>query len=492
MTLWNLLDVTKQNYKVISTVEAMIPTCLTLDSRTATSDAIFTAIKGFQTDGHKFIESAFTLGCRNFIIEDKTFVTEAIANCSNIAIVSNIREVLGLVAREIKHCPDKSLHMFGVTGTKGKTTVTTLLYHIIESIYKTSLFTTVAYKVADIAGDSERTTMEANLLQGYLRQGVDAGETHACVEVSSHAVTLSRVEAIDWDTGLFTSFSRDHLDLYGSMEAYFEAKLDFFRALNRSTKSGKKAFINMDDPKGVDVLATLDSSVTAYRISTKDESAEYYVSSWCYENAMMILNIKTPAGWKKFKVRLYGEVNVTNCALAIATSLERGVSSDQVQVALDTFEGVSGRFEMVLEKPFMAMVDYAHTPDSLEKLLVEARKLSSGKVILVFGCTGDRDQEKRPIMGRIASTMADSLFITNDDTYTENPESIVEMILAGVVVDCDYQVVYDRKEAIKQALDGAEAGDIVLFAGMGHEKVQILPEGKVTHNDRIEVLKWSH
>ncbi len=490
MTIWNILDATGENYKVIANCSSGTVNALTLDSRTATTDAIFTAIKGFQMDGHKFIQSAFDQGCRNFIVEDKSFITEKLKEQANVALVGNIRRVFGSVARQLENCPDTKLHMFGITGTKGKTTVTTLLHHIVESVFPTSLFTTVAYKIAEIAGDSERTTMEANLLQKYLHYGVDAGETHACVEVSSHAVTLSRVENIEWDTGIFTSFSRDHLDLYGSMECYFEAKLDFFRALNRSSKPNKKAFINMDDPKGCDVLSIIDSTVTPFKISTTDSSADYYVSKWYYNNAQMVLDIKTPAGQMSFRVRLYGEVNVTNCALAIATSLERGISSEQVQQALDSFSGVVGRFEMVLENPFMAMVDYAHTPDSLKKLLQEARKLSRGKVILVFGCTGNRDQEKRPIMGGIACNLADRVFITNDDTYTENPEAIVAMIIEGVI-SSNYQVVYDRKEAIRLALSEATAGDIVLLAGMGHEKVQILPERKVPHNDREEVLKWA-
>ena len=282
-TLFQLLDKLNISYKKIAEVSPYEIGNITLDSRTADSEKIFTAIKGFQTDGHNFIINAFNAGCRNFLIEDDSKISPEVLANANIAQVKEIRRVFGMLAREINDRPDETLKVFGITGTKGKTTVSTLLHHMLNYQQDTAIFTTVKFSIPQLNADSEKTTMEADKLQYYLNQTKTAGWKQAVVEVSSHAVTLSRVENISWDCGIFTSFSRDHLDLYGTMEAYFQAKLDFFRALNVSPKKNKIAVVNIDDSKGHEVCDVIDKkSVKLFTVSMKDSNADYFVAKSSY------------------------------------------------------------------------------------------------------------------------------------------------------------------------------------------------------------------
>lgn len=487
-TLFQLLEKLGIPYKKIAACNSLPIDDITLDSRTADEKKIFTTIKGFQTDGHKFIGSAFAAECRNFLVEDRAKVPKEVCEVSNVAQVNEIRRVFGKLARAINDNPDESLKVFGITGTKGKTTVSTLLHHILHYKQDTALFTTVRFITPQVNADSEKTTMEANKLQYYLNQTKAGGWKQAVVEVSSHAVTLSRIEDIQWDCGIFTSFSRDHLDLYGTMEAYFQAKLDFFRALNASRKKDKTAVVNIDDPKGHEVCDVIDrSTVKLFTVSAKDSNADYFISKSNYiDDGTQLCIIRNGNEEINLSIRLKGEVNIINTGVAVCAAIEAGnVSPQDIAKALKDFGGVPGRFEMIMTTPFSVMVDYAHTPESLEKLLQEARKISSGKIILVFGCTGDRDKEKRPIMGKIAAEGADYSILTNDDLYTENPQNIMRMLEAGFTEagNKNYEIIYDRKCAVEKAMKTAKSGDIVLIAGMGHQKYQILNEGKVAYND---------
>lgn len=487
-TLFQLLEKLDIPYEKIAQCDSLPVNGITLDSRTAGKHNIFTAIKGFQTDGHKFIGNAFAAECRNFLVEDAAKVPKEVCENANVAEVKEIRRVFGKLAREINDRPDESLKVFGITGTKGKTTVSTLLHHILNHKQDTALFTTVRFITPEVNADSEKTTMEADKLQYYLCQTKTAGWKQAVIEVSSHAVTLSRVEDIQWNCGIFTSFSRDHLDLYGTMEAYFQAKLDFFRALNASGKKDKIAVVNIDDPKGSEVCNVIDKkSVKLFTVSAKDINADYFISKSSYiDDGTQLCIIRNGKEKINLSVRLKGEVNIVNTGVAICAAIEAGnMSVQEVVNAVKDFSGVPGRFEMVMTTPFSVMVDYAHTPESLEKLLQEARKISSGKIILVFGCTGNRDKEKRPIMGKIAAEGADYSILTNDDLYTENQQDIMKMLEAGFIQagKRNYEIIYDRKNAVKKAMMIAKNDDIVLLAGMGHQKYQVLNEGKVPYND---------
>lgn len=467
------------------------PASITLNSKECGSSYIFVAIKGFKSDGHQYIADAYKRGCRNFIVSENRLPDQSVCNDSNISIVKNTRYTLGVLARLIYDFPDKKMNVIGVTGTKGKTTVTSLLFHIMNNFYKTSYFTTIKYKAGNIYADSERTTMEADKLQKLLSLSLNDGDDNCIIEVSSHAVTLNRIENIQWNGGIFTSFSRDHLDLYGTMENYFEAKLDFFRAVNYSAKENKFVVINLDDPKGQNVADVISNNVKIITVSAKNRDAVYFAESYEQTDAGMKINFIKNGKRYSIDTPLKGEFNVINTLLAAAAASENNIPIEMIN--LSGFK-VEGRFEIVVSSnPYTVIVDYAHTPDSLEKILHECRRICRGRLICLFGCTGDRDRDKREIMGEIAVKNSDFVILTNDDTYTEDENLIAEMVLRGIIKsggeeNKNYTVLLDRKKAIEAALLKAEKDDLILLAGMGHEKVQILNSGKIEHNDRETVL----
>jgi UDP-N-acetylmuramoyl-L-alanyl-D-glutamate--2,6-diaminopimelate ligase len=486
--------------KIISTGQEIISansgneiTEITLNSKEARNVSVFTAIKGFKTDGHGFIPDAYAKGCRDFFIEDEKFITPDMKKDSTIVLVNDSRKSLALASNLISGYPFNNLKMIGTTGTKGKTTVTTLLHRFLSASYKTAMFSTVRNIVCGKASDSERTTMEASRLQSLLRQSLDCGETHSVVEVSSHAVTLKRIEGINWDAGIFTNFSRDHLDLYGTMENYFQAKLDFFRALNASAKNDKFAIINIDDPKGREVVPVLDRTVKTVKVGT-DKDADFLITGSKATGNGLEFSVLYGGIEYEFGTKMRGLFNITNMSLAAAAALELGIDPGVIRNELERCSGIEGRFEIIIDRPFTVIVDYAHTPDSLEKILKEARLISKGKVISVFGCTGDRDREKRGIMGGISALNADFTVITNDDTYTEDEISIAMSVEKGLTDENrksgqDYRIIYDRYSAIREAMSIAHSGDVIIIAGMGHEKHQILNNATVAYNDKETVLR---
>lgn len=494
MLLTELAKLSGLEFTTLSDNSNIFPENITLNSKETDNKTIFTAIKGFKTDGHLFIKNAYNNGTRNFIIEDMSFIDKTIISDSSIIIVTDSRTAMAYISRTLYKEPDTLLNITGVTGSKGKTTVTTLLFKILNTLNNTSFFTTIKYKAGCETGDSERTTMESDRLQKLLRKTVDDGDKNGIIEVSSHAVTLKRVAGIMWDSGIFTSFSRDHLDLYGTMENYFEAKLDFFRALNASSKKNKFAVINIDDPKGNDVCRICDESIKLYRVSSTDKTAEFYIKSYKDNETGMDIQLSIDGNEPVvLHTGLRGTFNVTNAVLATAAAMARGISFDTINGVLSGITGVDGRFDIVISSPFTVIVDYAHTPESLNRILIEGRKICKGKLISVFGCTGDRDKEKRSIMGEVSFDNADFTIITDDDIYTEPPEEIIKMIVAGfesknAKINSDYIIERDRKTAIKKALDRASKGDVIVLAGMGHEKFQITNEGKVPHSDRETVM----
>ncbi|OHD20505.1 MAG: hypothetical protein A2Y34_17945 [Spirochaetes bacterium GWC1_27_15] len=475
------------NYEVIANNSNIDVSDIVLSSKEANDKTIFASIKGFKTDGHKFINDCYLKGIKNFLIEDDSFITDDMKKDSTIIKVTDTREGLGLISNVLNDFSYNKLKMIGITGTKGKTTVSTLTYKFLKNKFSTSFFSTVKNIVGGIETPSERTTMEANKLQGLLKKSLQQKEECSIVEVSSHAVTLKRVIGINWDIGIFTTFSRDHLDLYGTMEKYFDAKLDFFRSLNDSTKKNKIAIINMDDPKGRDVLEVLNESVKKIKVgSFKD--CDYFIKKYSSTNDGLEIEIETNKNNFKLKTPMRGVFNVNNISLAFACADLLGVDFSFIQNELSNCYGVEGRFEIVITKPFTVIVDYAHTPDSLEKILKEARIISKNRVISIFGCTGDRDKEKRPIMGEIASLNSDFTYITNDDTYTEDPNDIATSVESGFKTK-NYKIILDRKEAITDALTYAKEGDVIIVAGMGHEKFQILNNVSVPYNDKDTILE---
>jgi len=473
----------------------------TLNSQLATENNIFFAIRGFKNDGHRYISDAYRAGCRCFIVEGIEQIDGEVYHESSIVIVRNIRLCFALCSTIMNDYPSAKINMIGITGTKGKSSVTDLCYRILSHNNNIMMLSTIKNIIGDEIYETDKTTLEADKLQKYLRTGLDRGVDRAVVEVSSHAVTLHRIDGIDWNTGVFTTFSRDHLDLYGDMETYFDAKLEFFRILSRSDKTGKKAVINIDDPKGPEVVSCLGESVRVIRVGRDDS----FKTSIITDNDYLIHNPVSGFDGISFdlinrettlpiKSCMRGDFNINNIALACVLALEEGVAVETVKKVILNATGVEGRFEVVKQNPFIVIVDYAHSPDSITKILQEAAKISKNRVISIFGCTGDRDKEKRPIMGEISADLADFTIITNDDTYTEPAESIAKQVEAGLtgrglIKDRDYTVILDRSEAILYGLKMAKEGDVIIVAGMGHQKKQILKNGAIDYNDKETIVR---
>jgi UDP-N-acetylmuramoyl-L-alanyl-D-glutamate--2,6-diaminopimelate ligase len=284
---------------------------------------------------------------------------------------------------------------------------------------------------------------------------------------------------------VFTGFSQDHLDLYGTMDAYFLAKLELFESLMRSPKINKAAVINLDDPKGEKIADLIGDKAVKITVG-RSEKSDFKIKKTETLNGLTRIGFQYQGQEFQLETFLRGDFNITNTALAAACAIYQGFSPDEIQKGLNRVSGINGRFETVLMDPFQVIVDYAHTPDSLEKILKECRKLTEGKVFCVFGCAGDRDREKRPIMGGISAELADFSIITSDDTYTENPEQIADAVEQGFIRlgITRYDKIPDRREALKKALQMMSPGDLLLAAGMGHEKTRITKEGPVPYNER--------
>ena len=480
----NILD-----YKFILLNSIKLVDSITLSSEEAKGNSIFVAIKGFQTDGHIFIIDAYNNGCRNFIVENIDYINDDIAVDSSIVLVNDSRGAFGKISNLFYDFPFKKLKMVGITGTKGKTTVSILIYTFLKNKYKTSLFSTIKNIINNKEIEANRTTMEANELEKALRDSLNRRTTHSVVEVSSHAVTLKRIVDVEFDIGVFTSFSQDHLDLYKTMKNYFEAKLDFFRMLNNSSKKNKYAVINMVDKRGIDVANILNKSVKKIGVGYSDDCEVKILREHSSFDGLEVdfsYNKKTYS----FSTKIRGRFNILNIVISYIVALLLGVKSKVINNSLAKINGIEGRFDIVVEKPFMVIVDYAHNPDSLRKILIEAKKIAKGNLIVVFGCGGDRDKEKRPIMGNIATSKASYTFITNDDTYREDPNAIIKMIVSGIkkYKNDKFSVILDRKEAIKAALLMAKDGDVIVVAGMGHQKYQIIDNEKIKYNDKDTIL----
>lgn len=482
----------KYRCKIISENSRNSVSNVVLNSKKANNANIFVCIKGFKTDGHKYLEECYKNGCRDFIIENQDFIKKQWINDSTIIQINDSRHALAEFSNYFNDYPSRKIKMIGITGTKGKTTVSTLIHHFINSEKKVSLFTTVRNIICGIKYDSERTTMESNELNSLLNESYSKGEKISIVEVSSHAITLKRIDGIEWDMGIFTSFSRDHLDLYETMDNYFNAKLDFFRILNKSKKKNKIAVINMDDIKGKEVASIIKKSVKIVKVGT-DTGNDYYIKKYEIDIDKIIINLVNGSKEYVFKSRMHGRFNVMNIALAVSASLEVGIKADNIKKALSNFKGVEGRFEIVIDEPFIIIIDYAHTPLSLQNILEEAKKITKKNIYLVFGCTGERDVDKRSIMGEVAAKLSNFTIITTDDTYQEDPYKISKdiekgLIKKGKINGKEYLIMLDRKKAIRKAVEKADEGDVIVIAGMGHEKVQILQDGPVEYNDKDTIL----
>ncbi len=438
------------------------------DSRRAKPDTVFVAIRGQQADGHAFALDAVRGGCAALVTEEPIGGAEAPQ-----FVVEDTRTALAVMSATLFGQPSGKLSLAGVTGTNGKTTTA----YFLESIYhaaghKAGLIGTVEYRVAGERRPVTRTTPESYDLQKLLGEMVDAGVTHAAMEVSSHAIDMKRVAACSFAVKAFTNLSQDHLDYHGDMERYFAAK-------HRFMEEPGAAVVNIDDEYGRRLAEDLPDAATF----SLDGEADYRAEA--VENTVSgsIFGLRAPDGVYRMAVNMPGAFNVANAVTAAATARAQGVAWQAITSGIADLETVPGRFERLESGTgFTVIIDYAHTPDGLAKAVASAKELTQGRVITVFGCGGDRDKTKRPLMGRAATAMSDVTIVTSDNPRSEEPEAIIEDILKG----CEGKAATetDRRTAIKRAMEMAKPGDIVIIAGKGHEKEQIISSGTIEFDDR--------
>jgi len=451
---------------------------LAIDSRQVQPGSLFFAYPGAEADGRDFIESAIAIGAAAVVYEPTDFEMSVSVDVPMLP-VNNLQRQVGVIAAEFYDQPSQALQVFGVTGTNGKTTCCTLLVQAFEQLgLKAAMMGTLGAGVLHQLSKGSQTTPDPISVQQFLRDCVDAQVTQVCMEVSSHALDQGRVSGVDFYCTLFTNLSHDHLDYHGDMRSYLAAKQRLF-----ADYPADLSVINLSDSAGD---AILEAGVAEFKVSFGlggDVQAEDVELSEAGISAVMVCNgvefaITTP---------LVGQINVPNIELLAATLLALSTPVEQIVEILAALRPAPGRMELYRNQSEAAgsanvVVDYAHTPDALEKALYSLRKHCRGELWCVFGCGGDRDKEKRPIMGEIASSLADVVIVTNDNPRTEFPEQIAEQVIAGI--DGDYQMILDRAAAIDYAIQQSNSGDWVLIAGKGHETTQEINGQILEFSDR--------
>lgn len=440
------------------------------DSRQAGPGRLFVAIKGAVTDGHDFIADAIRAG------SPAVCVSQAKASSVPEIVVEDTRIALGPLAAAVHGEPSSSLKVIGITGTNGKTTVA----HNIGSIgssagVKTGVIGTIQTRLDDEFVESVRTTPEASDFQRLLAVMRDAGAEMVAVEVSSHGLAMGRVSATRFAVGAFTNLSQDHLDFHGSMKSYLAAKRRLFEEYELGT-----AVINIDDQAGAGIAAEYRGELV-----TVGRRGDVRAANRITENGVTRFDLLTPWGRARLSAPLVGEFNVSNAALAAACSLCSGLTFTQVVEGIEKLEGVPGRFEVVSgNDPITVVVDYAHTPQGISKAISAAREMKRQRIIALIGAGGDRDREKRPLMGAAVSS-ADLAIVTTDNPRSEEPEEIASAVLEGVSRDTPVIYELDRRAAIQRAVHEAIDGDVVLILGRGHEAMQEIGDQRLPFDDRV-------
>ena len=467
---------------------------ITSDSRAVTTDALFLGLPGVQVDGGRFWRQALEAGAAAAVIGPQAAQLDPPDGNDPVLVLDEpVAQTLGELSAAYWDGPCRRMGLIGVTGTNGKTTVTHLIEHLASVAGSpTALFGTLVNRWPGHSITATHTTAVADRLQGQLAEAAAAGCRLAAMEVSSHALDQQRVAGCRFSGVVFTNLTQDHLDYHHSMEAYYEAKALLFEAPLLSG-DGSQAVVNIDDLWGQRLADRLGPR--AWRSSLVDATAELHICDLDMTGQGVKGLLITPVGSGRFHSPLLGRFNLMNLLQAVGVLLQQGLPLSRLLEAIGSFRGVPGRMERVLLSGSEAMqlptvlVDYAHTPDGLENALMAARPFVEGKLICVFGCGGDRDRGKRPQMAAISARLADRLVVTSDNPRTEDPQQILDDVVAGVPAGSDLLVTADRATAIARAVAEASINDLVLIAGKGHEDYQILGTEKIHFDDRVEAEK---
>ncbi|MCL1833448.1 MAG: UDP-N-acetylmuramoyl-L-alanyl-D-glutamate--2,6-diaminopimelate ligase, partial [Leptospirales bacterium] len=465
------------------------------DSRKIVDGSLFVAVEGFESDGHSFIENAVNNGCKSIIISESRLDDFSYLSDRDISILvsENTRSALSIASSIFYDFPSRKLHVTGITGTNGKTSIT----YILESIYSACGFScgvigTVNYRWKDKVMPAPNTTPESKDIQELLSLMLNDGVTHAILEISSHGLELNRADDIELNSAIFTNLTRDHLDFHKTFDAYFNAKKKLFDILERSRKSDKTALINIDDEFGkkiYDGRAGYSFAMNSYGLK---DAADITALNNSIENRITGLKYTLNCRDRSYDVslRLAGKFQIYNSLAAFGSAYYSGVDGEAAVHGMNGLEAVPGRLQVV-ESPhgFYAVIDYAHTSDALLKLLQSIKDMPHEKIITLFGCGGDRDKSKRPIMFKTALEYSGIVIVTSDNPRTEDPLLIIKDITAGIK-DGSCIVEPDREKGIALAVSKASSGDIVVIAGKGHEDYQIIGKSKHHFDDREMALKY--
>ena len=452
---------------------------LTCDSRRVEKGFAFVTLRGAKQDGNRFVQAAVERGAIAVITEtEQAEVPPAVCTLR----VSNARRSLALAAAAFYRHPTRALRLAGITGTNGKTTTAYLLHSVFEATGQCAgLIGTIEYRLAHRTVSATNTTPESVDLQQFFAELRDDGCRYAAMEVSSHALEMHRVDACQFAVAVFTNLTRDHLDYHQTMDRYFAAKKKLF--LGVESLPPERAVLNIDDERGAQLAAELPMKRITYGLN---ESAEVHPGPIAFSFEGLKFKARTPRGDIAIDSALVGEPNVYNILAAVAAAVALEIDMATIETGIRKLRAVPGRFERVnCGQPFAVVVDYAHTDDALRNVIQAARRLTRQRLITVFGCGGDRDRTKRPLMGEVAGRLSDFTILTSDNPRSEDPLRIIADAVVGLQrASHRYVVEPDRAKAIRRAIEEAHEGDIVLLTGKGHETYQILGDKKIHFDDR--------
>lgn len=469
---------------------------LAQDSRRVQEGFVFIAVRGHQSDGHSHLSAAIQQGARALVVEDVTAVPADFSG--SVYLTSDSRKSVDLLAKRFYKDPSSQLKVIGVTGTNGKTSVTYMLEHLLNCRnLPCGVIGTINHHFLDQTWESSLTTPDPILLQQRLSQFLERGARFVAMEVSSHALDQKRVESIQFDAALFTNLTRDHLDYHADMQSYFAAKERLFTELLQNSVKTKKIAVLNNDNSWIQNLA-LKSEVKTVRFGSNSAlPVSYQIRGRSFSRTDFELKIGQHSK-HHFSLPMPGEHNVQNMVAALLVLQEFGESLDQLQQVVATFPGVPGRLQKVPCASSRAVfIDYAHSPDALENVLktlisIRTEIHAKNKIKVLFGCGGDRDKGKRPMMAQVAQKFADQIYLTSDNPRTEDPQQIINEIIVGftAVPAVHYEVEVDREMAIQKALSDMEPDDVLLIAGKGHEDYQIFGTQKKPFSDFQIAQQW--
>lgn len=455
------------------------------DSRKVKSNSVFVAIKGFKTDGHKFIQNAINSGAIAVILEDDNALPDELFRHSGTVkiLVSNSRDALAEVSVAFYKKPSGKLNVIGITGTNGKTTTSFYIKKILETAgYKTGLLGTIKNMIGEKEITSALTTPEANDLNKMLSEMVPQNVTHVVMEVSSHSLALNRVKGLHFSSAIYTNITSDHLDFHGDFQNYFNSKKILFDELD----SPSFIIYNKDDEHSSEIIKESKAERLSFGI---EDEADFKIEKVKYDLNGTMFQIKVDEKQFDVSTSLIGNFNAYNATAAFACCYKMKIDPEQIIEGIRNTEQVPGRFAVIGRGNKKAVVDYSHTADSLEKAITTLRDIvkSEKKIITVFGCGGERDKEKRPVMGKIATELSDEVIVTSDNPRNEDPKQIINEIIKGIKRK-NYKVIEKRKDAIDEAISKSDDNTVILIAGKGHENYQEI-KGKRFHFSDKEIAE---